>query len=129
MISAASAQIEAIGGDHMKITIIKNGKPEVVPDYAKVQGMLLGAIAAFVIFITVIGPECVFVTHFFLPNLGTLICAFFFTETMDLTLSKRSRGLVTVVIEGVRMKTKRRLRILCQKISATNHKIPYRSAI
>ena len=44
----------------MKITIIKNGKPEVVPDYAKVQGMLLGAIAAFVIFITIIGPECVF---------------------------------------------------------------------
>ncbi|KAF8489061.1 carboxylic acid transporter [Russula emetica] len=57
MISAASAQIEAIGGDNMKITIIKNGKPEVVPDYAKVQGILLGTIAAFVIFITIIGPE------------------------------------------------------------------------
>jgi SHS family lactate transporter-like MFS transporter len=75
MISAASAQIEAIGGDSMKITIIKNGKPEVVPDYAKVQGILLGAIAAFVIFITVIGPECVFVPissfrtweHLFVP--------------------------------------------------------------
>jgi hypothetical protein len=61
MISAASAQIEAIGGDHMKITIIQNGKPKVVPDYAKVQGILLGAIASFVIFITIIGPECVFV--------------------------------------------------------------------
>ena len=61
MISAASAQIEAIGGDNMKITIIKNGKPEVVPDYAKVQGILLGAIASFVIFITIIGPEYVFV--------------------------------------------------------------------
>jgi len=43
----------------LKTTIIKNGKPTVVPDYAKVQGMLLGGIATFVIFITVIGPECV----------------------------------------------------------------------
>ena len=59
MISAASAQIEAVGGQHLKTTIIKNGKPTVVPDYAKVQGMLLGGIATFVIFITVIGPECV----------------------------------------------------------------------
>jgi MFS transporter, SHS family, lactate transporter len=59
MISAASAQIEAIGGNHLKTTIIKNGRPTVVPDYATVQGILLGAISAFVIFITVIGPECV----------------------------------------------------------------------
>jgi SHS family lactate transporter-like MFS transporter len=66
MISAASAQIEAIGGDHMKTTIIKDGKSEVVPDYAKVQGILLGTIAAFVIFITTIGPEFV---HF-LPEPG-----------------------------------------------------------
>ncbi|KAH9954960.1 MFS general substrate transporter [Russula dissimulans] len=57
MISAASAQIEAIGGNHLKTTIIKNGRPTVVPDYATVQGILLGAISAFVIFITVIGPE------------------------------------------------------------------------
>jgi|SRR6266481_2697628 len=66
MISAASAQIEAIGGDSMKITIIKNGKPKLVPDYARVQGILLGAIAAFVIFITTIGPECVL--YPFLPS-------------------------------------------------------------
>lgn len=65
MISAASAQIEAIGGDHMKITIIENGKPKIVPDYAKVQGILLGTIATFVIFITIIGPECVFAPFFF----------------------------------------------------------------
>jgi SHS family lactate transporter-like MFS transporter len=57
MISAASAQIEAVGGQHLKTTIIKDGKPTVVPDYGKVQGILLGAIATFVIFITVIGPE------------------------------------------------------------------------
>ena len=59
MISAASAQIEALGGQHLKTTIIKDGKPTVVPDYATVQGILLGAIATFVIFITIIGPECV----------------------------------------------------------------------
>ena len=76
MISAASAQIEAIGGDHMKTTIIKNGKPEVVPDYAKVQGMLLGAIATFVIFITIIGPECVsHPFHRFEPG-NTYLCPF-----------------------------------------------------
>jgi MFS transporter, SHS family, lactate transporter len=59
MISAASAQIEAVGGQHLKTTIIKNGKRTVVPDYATVQGILLGTIAALVIFITIIGPEYV----------------------------------------------------------------------
>ena len=43
----------------METTIIRNGKPTVVPDYATVQGILLGAMSAFVIFITIIGPECV----------------------------------------------------------------------
>lgn len=57
LLSAASAQIEAIGGDHLKTTIIKDGKRKVVPDYATVQGILLGSIAVFVIFITIIGPE------------------------------------------------------------------------
>ncbi|EAU81051.1 carboxylic acid transporter [Coprinopsis cinerea okayama7 len=57
MISAASAQIEATGGNNMKTTIIKDGVPTVVPDYAKVQGIFIGVIAAFVIFITIIGPE------------------------------------------------------------------------
>ncbi|KAI0247448.1 MFS general substrate transporter [Lactifluus subvellereus] len=57
MISSASAQIEAMGGDHLKTTIIKNGKRIVVPDYATVQGILLGTIATFVICITIIGPE------------------------------------------------------------------------
>ncbi|KAF7308755.1 MFS domain-containing protein [Mycena kentingensis (nom. inval.)] len=53
MVSSASAQIEATGGKHLTTTL--NG--QTVPDYAKVQGIFLGVIAAFVIFITVIGPE------------------------------------------------------------------------
>lgn len=57
MISSASAQIEAVGGAHLKKTVVRDGKVEVIPDYATVQGILIGAIAAFVIFITVIGPE------------------------------------------------------------------------
>ena len=57
MISSASAQIEAVGGAHLKKTVVRNGKVEVIPDYATVQGILLGAIATFVIFITTIGPE------------------------------------------------------------------------
>jgi MFS transporter, SHS family, lactate transporter len=59
MISAASAQIEATGGDHLKTTIIKDGKRTVVPDYARVQGILIGTVAAYIIFLTIIGPECV----------------------------------------------------------------------
>ena len=35
----------------------KEGKPEVVSDYATVQGILIGVVAAFVLVITVIGPE------------------------------------------------------------------------
>jgi SHS family lactate transporter-like MFS transporter len=57
MISSASAQIEAVGGDHLKTTIEIDGKPTVVPDYATVQGILLGTIVVFVICITIIGPE------------------------------------------------------------------------
>jgi SHS family lactate transporter-like MFS transporter len=35
MVSSASAQIEATAGEHWKTTIIKNGKPTSVADYAK----------------------------------------------------------------------------------------------
>ncbi|KAF8632045.1 hypothetical protein AX15_002086 [Amanita polypyramis BW_CC] len=54
MISAASAQIEATGAAQ-QTTTDKNGK--VVPDYAKVQGIFIGVIAAYVIIITILGPE------------------------------------------------------------------------
>jgi MFS transporter, SHS family, lactate transporter len=59
MISSASAQIEATGGDHLKTTIIKNGRRTVVPDYARVQGILIGTVAVYIILLTMIGPECV----------------------------------------------------------------------
>jgi SHS family lactate transporter-like MFS transporter len=59
MISSASAQIEATGGDHLKTTIVKDGKRTVVPDYARVQGILIGTVAIYIIFLTIIGPECV----------------------------------------------------------------------
>jgi len=57
MISSASSQIEATGGDHLKTTIIVDGVAKVVPDYARVQGILIGTVAAYIIFLTVIGPE------------------------------------------------------------------------
>jgi SHS family lactate transporter-like MFS transporter len=59
MISSASAQIEATGGDHMKTTIIKNGTATVVPDYARVQGILIGVVAVYIIILTIGGPEYV----------------------------------------------------------------------
>lgn len=57
MISSASAQIEATGGDNLKTTASIDGKTTVVPNYAEVQGILIGVVVAFVIFITLIGPE------------------------------------------------------------------------
>lgn len=57
MISSAASQIEATAGENLRTTIIKNGVPTDVPDYAKVQGILIGCVVAFVIFITIIGPE------------------------------------------------------------------------
>lgn len=57
IISAASAQIETIGGHHFKTTIYENGQEIIVPDYAKVQGIFIGTVTAFVVFITIIGPE------------------------------------------------------------------------
>ncbi|KAF9503768.1 hypothetical protein BS47DRAFT_1378376 [Hydnum rufescens UP504] len=59
MVSAASSQIEATGGDHLRTTL--HGVN--VPDYAKVQGILLGTVAAFTFVITFIGPTCP--SHFF----------------------------------------------------------------
>lgn len=59
MVSSASSQIEATGGDHLKTTIIVDGVAKVVPDYARVQGILIGTVAAYIILLTVIGPECV----------------------------------------------------------------------
>ncbi|KAI0769936.1 MFS general substrate transporter [Fomes fomentarius] len=58
MVSSASAQIEATGAENLHTTVIdKNGQPKVVSDYATVQGILIGVVAAFVLIITIIGPE------------------------------------------------------------------------
>lgn len=53
MISSASAQIEATGAAHE--TTVVNGK--VVPNFAKVQGIFIGVVAAYVVIITILGPE------------------------------------------------------------------------
>lgn len=57
MVSSASAQIEATAGNHLRTTVIENGVSKDVPDYATVQGILIGVVAAFVVIITIIGPE------------------------------------------------------------------------
>lgn len=58
MVSSASAQIEATGGDNFRTHITKpDGTRVEVPDYATVQGILIGCVAAFVVFITILGPE------------------------------------------------------------------------
>lgn len=43
------------GGENLRTTI--PGQEGDVPDYAKVQGILIGVVAAFVVLITIIGPE------------------------------------------------------------------------
>ncbi|KAJ6526061.1 hypothetical protein B0H19DRAFT_1338996 [Mycena capillaripes] len=60
MISSAVAQIEATGGDRLKTVL--NGN--VIPDYRKVQGILIGAVAAFLILITIIGSAEKHSSHF-----------------------------------------------------------------
>ncbi|KAJ3763524.1 carboxylic acid transporter [Lentinula raphanica] len=63
MVSSASAQIESTGGDHLKTTIavpVSATDPtgrKVVPDYATVQGILIGCVAAFLLLVTLFGPE------------------------------------------------------------------------
>ncbi|KAF9222891.1 MFS general substrate transporter [Gyrodon lividus] len=57
MISSASAQIEAIGAKNIRTTIMVDGQPKNVADYATVQGIFIGVVAAFVIVVTIFGPE------------------------------------------------------------------------
>lgn len=63
MVSSASAQIEATGGRNFRTTVVKNGVVTDVPDYATVQGILIGVVAAFVVVITILGPEYVPLPH------------------------------------------------------------------
>lgn len=53
MVSSASAQIEARGGENIR-TVVR-GKE--VADYATVQGILIGAVIAWTLIMTLIGPE------------------------------------------------------------------------
>ncbi|KAF9458789.1 MFS general substrate transporter [Collybia nuda] len=57
MASSATSQIEATGGENLRTTIVKNGELTNIPDYAKVQGIVVGAAVAFVVIIIMIGPE------------------------------------------------------------------------
>jgi SHS family lactate transporter-like MFS transporter len=57
MVSSASSQIEAVGGANSQITVFQNGQNVVIPNYAQVQGILIGVVSAFVLFLAVIGPE------------------------------------------------------------------------
>lgn len=46
------------GGDNIRIiTLQPDGTVENVPDYGTVQGILMGAVAAFVLIVTFLGPE------------------------------------------------------------------------
>ncbi|KAK7447714.1 hypothetical protein VKT23_013970 [Stygiomarasmius scandens] len=58
MVSSASAQIEATGGDNIQIHMtLPDGTVSSVPDYGTVQGILIGTVAAFLFIITIFGPE------------------------------------------------------------------------
>ena len=57
MISSAASQIEAKGGENLHTTVTLNGVPRQVPDYATVQGILIGVVAAFILVVTILGPE------------------------------------------------------------------------
>jgi len=57
MVSAASAQIEATAGERSTTTIQTSTGPKVVPNYALVQGVFIGVVAAYLLFFVIIGPE------------------------------------------------------------------------
>ena len=62
MISAASAQIEARGGESLQIPnpVPSKGQADykpTIPDYATVSGILLGVVCAYLIIVTVFGRE------------------------------------------------------------------------
>ena len=47
------------GGEHQRTTIIDHttGEPKDAPDYATVQGILIGCVAAYLLVVTILGPE------------------------------------------------------------------------
>jgi len=76
MVSSASAQIEAseypsfnncimlthlprfiAGGEHLRTTIQGPNGTENVPNYALIQGIFIGCVAAYIVVLTLIGPE------------------------------------------------------------------------
>ncbi|KAF9648136.1 MFS general substrate transporter [Thelephora ganbajun] len=57
MVSSASAQIEATGGEHSRTIIHTPQGPKDVPNYALVQGIFIGVVAAYLLVLTLIGPE------------------------------------------------------------------------
>lgn len=57
MVSSASSQIEATAGGHLRTTVTVGGVTKNVPDYATVQGILIGVVSAYVIIVTILGPE------------------------------------------------------------------------
>ena len=59
------------GGAHLKTTV--PGKTEPVPDYATIQGILIGAVAAFVVCMIVIGPEYAHVAPFSVSGILTVV--------------------------------------------------------
>ncbi|KAK7451730.1 hypothetical protein VKT23_012409 [Stygiomarasmius scandens] len=58
MVSSASAQIEATGGENLRTTrVLPDGTVKDIPDYATVQGILIGVVAAYLLIVTILGPE------------------------------------------------------------------------
>ncbi|KAG9308909.1 carboxylic acid transporter protein [Chiua virens] len=57
MVSSASSQIEATAGNSLTTTITVNGQAKTVQDYATVQGIFIGTVAAYVVLVTLFGPE------------------------------------------------------------------------
>ncbi|KAI9456311.1 carboxylic acid transporter protein [Boletus coccyginus] len=57
MASAGSSQIEATAGNHLRTNIVVDGVVKNVADYATVQGIFIGTVAAYVLVVTIFGPE------------------------------------------------------------------------
>ena len=59
------------GGDNLRTTVTVDGVTKDVPDYASVQGILIGVVVAYVFILTLLGPEYVAVS--FLSNRVSIV--------------------------------------------------------
>lgn len=99
------------GGKNFKSYVMENGVMKEVPGYAIVQGIFIGVVAAFVILVTIVGPEYVY--PWFASRLRSLIICCCDATVLGIMLPtlnstrRRSKKAVDVMMQLWRVTMKR----------------------